>query len=1004
MQFLAVLLLLGTSACSVKSGVPKQVSVPRTTSGRPATSVFPATETQSQILHDIRTKGLTKQRALMLFAIQIGPLPGVPKHTGPIDKDDFDGTRATENLYAVWDQLTVAQRKAAARLLRHPTTTTPPTTNPPTTIPPTTIVWHSTMPEPRQVALASPEASAEDTPAFDYMQLAEAASVAEAGGLSQKPITKFVIDVSYDPPGTAYAETTLYYKPWDSTSYQSFDDGCHITVWNQKMAVLAGPDAAAVMAHEVFHCYQQLALGSGEAVVGISPWVEEGEATWVMAQVVPLGTNVVVNKWSKYAFTPEVIYSDRNYDALGVFGHYGDVVQNQSEVWPRLLPTLLADEGGQDSNALGMLIAGSEIPFYQQWGASYFQDSAAPAWKKTGPGTPYDASPTPTHYDIGSDQSHAFPNGGPAQSTQTVVDSTADVLIVYLMDGYGMVHDKDHGVDTSLAVAAPVALCLRGGGCACPDGSPGASEHTVEAKGPISVGLNGGNLSAQAGASGKSIDEFCKKPDKPPKLPPRGGGSSGGGGGGATYDPSGRPPGPSIGGESTGDPHMTSFDGFHYDFQTVGEFTLVRSTSDDFEMQTRQAVAGTSTSSSLNTAVATRLGGHRLEIAIEAGHTVLRLDGKPQDKPPASVAGLTISHSPNILGDMYEFTLPDSTVVRVASIGTWGLAVNVSPAAARKGKLAGLLGDFDGNKENDLSEKDINHAFADHWRISQADSLFTYPAGQSTTTYTNKKFPYSNIIPNRAAAEQRCKDMGVTDPVLIQNCVVDLAATNAPLFTSLYGYGQAVSDAKSGHVSAGATAPIDRTVTLRGTLNGKKTSVKVPFHAKAGDVIWVGSPGCTDSQGYVGMVILDSNGKAIRYASGACQYGRAAFPKTATYQIQLSVTPGEHGSYVVPLRYQRHDIVRKVAYGQTISGTITQVAAHDVYRLSGTKGDQVHFWGPGCSLDTVQVVIHDPRGNENVGYSCRKDTPFTLTETGTWSLVVNDANQGPGSYKFVLQK
>ncbi len=804
-----VALVLATGACSAKTDNASRQGTTTTTSrgaARTASSPFPVGETQSQIMHDIRTDGLTAERALMLFSIQIGPLPGVPAHTGSVDKTDFDGSMATSYLYGVWDELTVGQRKAAARLLGQPNQAAPPTT----------ISFGrgaaggTTTPTPRQISLGSPT-SRRDTPAYDYLHLAESASVAEAAELGAKPISKFRIDVSYDLPGTAYASTTWYYKPWYATAYQPFGDGCHITIWNQKMAAVPGNDAAAVMAHEVFHCYQQVAVGSGEAVATVSPWVEEGEATWVMAQVVPSGSGVVENKWSKYTFTPMTAYVDRSYDALGVFGHYGDVVRDQSAVWPRLLPTVVAAVGGHDSDALGVLIAGSETDYYEQWGASYFEDAANPSWKMTGPGSPPSAGPTPEHLTIGAGNSHALPFGGPAQATQAVIESSADVLIVYLMDGYGRLHDEGFGVDTPLNQTGPVALCLRDGGCTCPDGSPGASEHTTPAKGPITVGLDGGNHTAQAGAAGKSLDEFCKKPDKPPTVP--GGGGGKGGGGGSTSDSADTPPGPTSGGRTTGDPHLTTIDGLHYDFQTVGEFTLAQSTTDNFLVQVRQVAAKASQFASLNTAMATRVGGRRLEIAVEGDHTVLRVDGAVTTKLPDRLGGTTISRSSTMFGDSYTLTWPDGTVVRAVPIGPFGLNVEVAPAPKRKGKLAGLLGNFDGNPANDLSTGTgaplgtfpsadvVDHAFADHWRITQAGSLFTYPAGRNTASYTDRKFPYTSAIPNRAAAEKVCRDAGITDATLLQACVVDLAATNDPLFASMYGYGQAVDDARSGHVS-----------------------------------------------------------------------------------------------------------------------------------------------------------------------------------------------------------
>ncbi len=49
-----------------------------------------------------------------------------------------------------------------------------------------------------------------------------------------------------------------------------------------------------------------------------------------------------------------------------------------------------------------------------------------------------------------------------------------------------------------------------------------------------------------------------------------------------------------------GDTHVTTFDGVHYDLQAVGEFTLVRSTKDDFLVQTRQVPATGSRTASVN--------------------------------------------------------------------------------------------------------------------------------------------------------------------------------------------------------------------------------------------------------------------------------------------------------------------------------------------------------------------------------------------------------------------
>ena len=128
-----------------------------------------------------------------------------------------------------------------------------------------------------------------------------------------------------------------------------------------------------------------------------------------------------------------------------------------------------------------------------------------------------------------------------------------------------------------------LALCVKPGGCTCPDGSVGAALITKKATRPISVGLESGGESAQMVVAGLSLDDFCKKPDDPrPPKDPGGGGSGGGGGGDNPPDPH-RP-----GGDSSGDTHLVTFDGLRYDFQAIGEYVLVKSTKDDFMIQTRQ--------------------------------------------------------------------------------------------------------------------------------------------------------------------------------------------------------------------------------------------------------------------------------------------------------------------------------------------------------------------------------------------------------------------------------
>src|SRR5262249_39343922 len=74
-----------------------------------------------------------------------------------------------------------------------------------------------------------------------------------------------------------------------------------------------------------------------------------------------------------------------------------------------------------------------------------------------------------------------------------------------------------------------------------------------------------------------------------------------------------------------GDPHITTVDGLTYDFQSAGEFVALRDSLGTLEIQTRQTpvatngpgsaannTTGLSTCVSVNTAVAVRVGTHRV--------------------------------------------------------------------------------------------------------------------------------------------------------------------------------------------------------------------------------------------------------------------------------------------------------------------------------------------------------------------------------------------------------
>ncbi|ARI82599.1 VWA domain-containing protein [Microcystis aeruginosa] len=228
------------------------------------------------------------------------------------------------------------------------------------------------------------------------------------------------------------------------------------------------------------------------------------------------------------------------------------------------------------------------------------------------------------------------------------------------------------------------------------------------------------------------------------------------------------PPGPGGGG-SNGDPHLTTFDGINYDFQSVGEFTLVKSTTDDFEIQTRQQPWNGSTSVSVNSAIAIKLGGQRIGFYLNDPNP-LKINGIAANLPDGQLYAI----GQNLIvrdGDSYSIFSANNDYINIDFNSTY-ININLGLAENRKGNLIGLLGNYNGTTNDDFALRNgtviggtittgqLYGEYDDSWRITQATSLFDYGTGQNTNTFTDLTFP-NNVITidsltpaQRAAAQQ----------------------------------------------------------------------------------------------------------------------------------------------------------------------------------------------------------------------------------------------------------
>jgi hypothetical protein len=474
---------------------------------------------------------------------------------------------------------------------------------------------------------------------------------------------------------------------------------------------------------------------------------------------------------------------------------------------------------------------------------------------------------------------------------------------------------------------------------------------------------------------------------------------------------------------------------------------LVKSTVDDFLVQARAVPLPGAIPVAVNQAIATRLGGHRVTVALENGEVVARVDGVVDNTGGVTNVGSgTLQRLGTDAGTGFLLEWPDGTTVRVDQMGLVGVNVTVRPAAARAGTLAGLLGNDNGQPGDDFVTADgvslgtsptaqtVHQQFADSWRITQAQSLFDYKPGQTTATFTNRSFPSTFVdgsnVPGAATATQECQADGVTDQYLLADCVVDASAVHDPAVVSHYAQAQVVTTVQfnfAHHLPAftppstpGGSTPTataaSPTPNLQGVVidSGRVSSPAeeqvFTFSAQAGDILWFGQPGCDDGQ--LTFAVVDPQGQTINadqvtIGLFGCQMGRIVATTSGTYQLVANANKQRAGSYGVPIRFERHDVVSQASYGQTLSGSIPDQATHDVYDFSAQAGDVIHIFGSGCTIGPANSIVGvaDATGKPvGAALDCTANSESVIQQSGTYELVVNFSNVGPFTYQFVIQK
>lgn len=252
-----------------------------------------------------------------------------------------------------------------------------------------------------------------------------------------------------------------------------------------------------------------------------------------------------------------------------------------------------------------------------------------------------------------------------------------------------------------------------------------------------------------------------------------------------------------------GDPHLTTFDGIAYDFQGAGEFVIVEGTGgNDFMVQGRQAPwGGSSTRVTVYTAIAAKIGDDRVVIYADR-NPILWVNGVSTPLGGNRIIGLPGGGLVyrRAGATSYVISWPSGERMTVDAVFPQYLNVQILLPASKAGRVHGLYGNFNGNRNDDFTLRDGSQLaqplsfaemygfFAESWRIDQSESLFDYLPGETTESFTIRGFPstpaYVTMLPpgERAAAEAACAAVGTANPALFEACVLDVATTGEDHF------------------------------------------------------------------------------------------------------------------------------------------------------------------------------------------------------------------------------
>lgn len=270
-------------------------------------------------------------------------------------------------------------------------------------------------------------------------------------------------------------------------------------------------------------------------------------------------------------------------------------------------------------------------------------------------------------------------------------------------------------------------------------------------------------------------------------------------------------------GGGNGDVHILTVDRLRYDFQEVGDFVVMSSTTGGLMVQARQEAVPNS-SASVNTAAAMQVGPDKLEFYLNKGQPItFTINDQPAALPtgqtPLPGGGTITPYGSNGV----DIFWPDgNTIGRVVF---WSDCIDIFTGRLTQAlQYEGVYGNKDGDPNNDIklragdvitppaSAQQIKE-FGDSWRVREGESLFDAPL--SVEPPAEAAPTLADIDPaKREEAKATCDNAGITNEHALYSCTYDVAVTdNLSFVDSAKGVDEMLAQATPVEIVAGSDAP-----------------------------------------------------------------------------------------------------------------------------------------------------------------------------------------------------